>query len=746
MSGDTERLFVQLEARIADFERRMRQAERSGTRTYNQLQRGSQTATRRMESDMTRATTRVNAALASTTAAVGTLNGALRTVGGPVIGAAAFAGLIRGARGAVSEMSNLGKAARDVGLDVEELQGLIRGFERETRISGDQATAAFERFNRRVGEAVRGAGPLNTTIERLGIQLRRSNGEMRTQGELLRVVADAIRNAGSEQERLAIAQAAFGDVGRQMAVALAEGGDAIDRMIREAEAAGHILDRDLIRRAEDLDDKFDDLRRTASTFFKRFTIEGAEAGRTILNLIRHIDSLGGRLEHPVFQTLPRLLGRVEYESVSEEVAALDQALFDVMDTLRRASELLDLQGATDGAEALAAMQAEVVELGRAFQAGEVEAEEVSTALERVATTAVEALQQMEGVDTASFDNAIAALGGLIAQLVAARAQAAALNAELDGESVPVQTPGPNTVRPRQRPIDWLPGDGARGSRGRGGGGGGGSRQGAFDAAAEAIMQRTAALEAEAVALVAAAQSGMEYGRAILFAYEKARLLNAAKQQGLTITPQLEARINDLAASYARSADEARNAAAELRQMEDDSRRGAEAMADLFEGMIQGGDAARRALAQLIAQIARIRLVKAFEMTPAAGWLGGLLRPFASGGYTGRGGKYEPAGVVHKGEYVMSADAVKAIGVDRLEWLHRSARGYAEGGLVGAPAAPAAPQRAEAGPGGDRGTNIKVVNVLDPGGVMEAGLSTTIGERAFFNFITRNSQAIRGALG
>lgn len=52
--------------------------------------------------------------------------------------------------------------------------------------------------------------------------------------------------------------------------------------------------------------------------------------------------------------------------------------------------------------------------------------------------------------------------------------------------------------------------------------------------------------------------------------------------------------------------------------------------------------------------------------------------YADGGYTGPGGKYEPAGVVHKGEYVMDAVTVRRIGVANLDNL----RGYAEGGMVG----------------------------------------------------------------
>ncbi|MDX0499017.1 tail length tape measure protein [Sinorhizobium medicae] len=57
--------------------------------------------------------------------------------------------------------------------------------------------------------------------------------------------------------------------------------------------------------------------------------------------------------------------------------------------------------------------------------------------------------------------------------------------------------------------------------------------------------------------------------------------------------------------------------------------------------------------------------------------------FDKGGFTGTGGKYTPAGIVHKGEYVFDAAAVSRIGVPTLERL----RGYASGGMVGAPRAP-----------------------------------------------------------
>ena len=57
--------------------------------------------------------------------------------------------------------------------------------------------------------------------------------------------------------------------------------------------------------------------------------------------------------------------------------------------------------------------------------------------------------------------------------------------------------------------------------------------------------------------------------------------------------------------------------------------------------------------------------------------------YSAGGYTGDGGKFEPKGVVHGGEFVFTQEATKRIGVDRLALEHQNAlQGYAGGGFVG----------------------------------------------------------------
>lgn len=79
----------------------------------------------------------------------------------------------------------------------------------------------------------------------------------------------------------------------------------------------------------------------------------------------------------------------------------------------------------------------------------------------------------------------------------------------------------------------------------------------------------------------------------------------------------------------------------------------------------------------------------FAPTPPAGVTPGVDWTFsgASGGYTGDGGRFEPAGIVHKGEGVLSQPEIRAIGGPAgFEALRRAIRGpgHAMGGMAANP--------------------------------------------------------------
>ncbi len=63
---------------------------------------------------------------------------------------------------------------------------------------------------------------------------------------------------------------------------------------------------------------------------------------------------------------------------------------------------------------------------------------------------------------------------------------------------------------------------------------------------------------------------------------------------------------------------------------------------------------------------------------------GAASGFATGGYTGPGGKYQPAGVVHRGEYVMPKETVARLGLGTLQAIHHGSLPAARFAGVGMP--------------------------------------------------------------
>lgn len=59
----------------------------------------------------------------------------------------------------------------------------------------------------------------------------------------------------------------------------------------------------------------------------------------------------------------------------------------------------------------------------------------------------------------------------------------------------------------------------------------------------------------------------------------------------------------------------------------------------------------------------------------------LPKGFAGGGYTGDGGKYQPAGIVHAGEFVFTKEQTRRAGIGNLYAMANALAGYARGGLV-----------------------------------------------------------------
>jgi phage-related minor tail protein len=244
------------------------------------------------------------------------------------------------------------------------------------------------------------------------------------------------------------------------------------------------------------------------------------------------------------------------------------------------------------------------------------------------------------------------------------------------------------------------------------GGGGGATKNEYQREVAAIRDEVAALKLEAAALVATAAAGETYGAAIEAARREAELLHAAQKQGREITPALRAEIAALAHQYGEAAQAAQNAEDGLDRLADAKAEIKNVAGDAFSDLITGARDFNEVLGDLLGRLAEMAANRAFEnmwsgmsggaqtTTGGTNWIATLASAFLGfdrGGYTGDGGKHEPAGIVHKGEFVLSADATRRIGVRNLQALHEAARrGFSSGGYVGsrAPLEPLSAGRTE----------------------------------------------------
>ncbi|MCQ1779151.1 D-alanyl-D-alanine carboxypeptidase family protein [Neorhizobium galegae] len=188
-------------------------------------------------------------------------------------------------------------------------------------------------------------------------------------------------------------------------------------------------------------------------------------------------------------------------------------------------------------------------------------------------------------------------------------------------------------------------------------------------------------------------------------YEQ-QMLAEAQRAGIVLTDQQKQEIASLAAGMAQAEGSVQSYQQTQEQAAATAQFFGQQAVDALSGLLTGTMTAEQALQQLLQTLVKAALQAAIlGEGPLAGMFGGKGRVpaaggssgtkglgsifgaflgFEGGGYTGNGGKDEPAGVVHRGEFVMSKEATRRIGVANLQAMHKGAlRGsYAEGGYVG----------------------------------------------------------------
>lgn len=290
MPGDTERLFVQLEARINDFEKKMVRAEKRGSKTYNSLSKNSRRTTFHMQRDMARSTTSINRQLQTVQRSFASFGRGL--AGGLFAGGVAgtVAGIARVAEG----VANIGREAERAGVSVEAFQEL--GFVAEqNRIPIDALTDGLKELNLRADEfIVTGKGPGAEAFQRLGFGAEDLAERLKDPNELFTEIIARMEDL-DRAAQIRIADEIFGGTaGERFVELLDEGAGKIREQIRLANDLGLVMDREMIERAEELDRQFNLVAQTVGNALKRAIVDAASALAQFIDGFRAFEAQSNR--------------------------------------------------------------------------------------------------------------------------------------------------------------------------------------------------------------------------------------------------------------------------------------------------------------------------------------------------------------------------------------------------------------------------------------------------------------------
>lgn len=133
------------------------------------------------------------------------------------------------------------KLSRRLSMSFDDMQRLIGASSRMTSLGSDEMGANLEMFERRLGEAAAGVGEAAKAYAWAGIDLRDSNGNVRSSVDLMMDVADKMANIDHEAMRQRFATALFGRSGSGMIDMLAEGRKGIEAEIALWEQSGQMI-------------------------------------------------------------------------------------------------------------------------------------------------------------------------------------------------------------------------------------------------------------------------------------------------------------------------------------------------------------------------------------------------------------------------------------------------------------------------------------------------------------------------
>ena len=593
--------------------------------------------------------------------------GATAKATGTAIGVA-FAGAVGVAansiRNAVNRMDDLSKAAQRAQLPTEEFSQLAYAGELADVAMGD-IVSSMGRLARAQSDALGGSKQQAAAFRALGIEISGADGRMRSTQQVFMDFADAFQQHKGSPEIMALGMQLFGRSFQTLIPLLKDGREGLQAASDEADRLGVTLSTEAGASAEEFNDNMTRLQKSVQGMWQAVAVE------LMPDLLRFSELLNSQGFRDGFQTI--ISGAVNAARTLAEFATTTAGVMNFL-------------GEEVAARIHGAASDDIVRL-------EQQRDRILKQLS--------AAQSFGGAVTGITDAARKAIG--LPTTDELRAELGRIYRDIDAYQPP--KPFKALEAPAFTPsggidVDW-------------GGKGAASSNAAAKAAAEALReferaQAEAAKQAReftdaqddarmmledmraeaegpaAVALLKYARLEQELGllmaeNVLTFTQyaDAMQLVHDAREKEIASIANQGEKVKDEMTVFAEQAQ--RNMQSWL----------GDSLYNGLSGKFDGiADAFSDMLKRMVAEMMSSKILEFFMGNNQTGQ-GGLMGLFsggwgyAAGGYTGPGGRNQPAGVVHKGEVVWSQhDIARAGGVGVVEAMRKGHRGYASGGVVG----------------------------------------------------------------
>lgn len=246
------------------FKRDLRAAGVEGDRALDRITKGARPASTGLQA-VNNASKEARRGLEGMAASSGPVGRALSGINtGGLLAAAGIGALALGlnkakniALDAVSDFDQLGKTADKIGIATDSLQELRFAAGSLAGFTDQQLDTSLQRLSRKMGDAARGVGEAVKVFGELDVEIQNSDGTLRALDDVLGDVAVRMDAMTSDQQRLSTAVKLFDSEGAGMVNVLRDAGQAMEDTRARARDLGIVIDEQVIRNAEEMQDRLD---------------------------------------------------------------------------------------------------------------------------------------------------------------------------------------------------------------------------------------------------------------------------------------------------------------------------------------------------------------------------------------------------------------------------------------------------------------------------------------------------------